>query len=276
MDYYELIDRFYPNIYHWLILMLGGLRHIDTTKGPVYISISSFLRKYPSWSSNGETTADYLQKQGYQLESLDIIKDTYTYIEPTSGTCIKKLFGEPMLDSDRVHPDTHIFLRDLFLSRLPVEVFNEKKYIYITRKNAHIKNSACAKPTRQILNEEDILPGLRALGFEILQFEDFSFKKKIEYFQTSSLIVSPKSAGLTCALFANKQSTIVEIRPDGGIGMDHYKHICEAVNIPFKRFTGVTVTDGPPSGGGQGWNMIINKDSFLQWITELVDNLKRA
>ena len=276
MDYYELEDRGYPNIYHWLILMLGGLRHIDTTNGPVHISIPAFLMKDHKWFINGETTTDYLRKQGYHLESLDIIKDIYTYTEPTSGACIQRLFGEPMLGHDRVHPDTYVFLRNLFSSRIPVQVVNEKKFIYITRKNSHINNAGSSNATRQILNEEDILPGLRALGFEILQFEDVSFKKKIEYFQTSSLIVSPNSAGLTFALFADKRSTVIEIRPEEGAYMDHYKYICSALDIPFKRFTDVTVTNGPPTVGSTGWNMIINRDSFLQCITELVDNLKRA
>jgi Glycosyltransferase 61 len=271
MNYYEVEDRGYVYIFHWFILMLGGLRHIDTTDRPAYISIP-VLHTTPTYLQRiGNTSVDYTKIHGYHLESLEIIKDIFQYIQPTSGICIQKMKGEPLLGSDRVEDGTYIFLRDLFLSRLPSPEFNKSRYIYITRKNSHIRNSAHnGKATRQILNEEEILPGLQALGFEILQFEDIPLKKKIEYFQTSKLIVSPNSGGLTCSLFADKRSTIVEILPADGTNMDHYKNICSVLNIPFQRFTDVTVVGGAPTVGNSGWNMIINKESFLQWIKSLL------
>jgi hypothetical protein len=46
--------------------------------------------------------------------------------------------------------------------------------------------------------------------------------------------------------------------------MDHYKIICDALDIPFRRFSDVTVVNGPPTIGNTGWNMISNVDCFLK------------
>jgi len=254
-DYYEIEDRGYQWMYHWLIYMLGGLRRLPGEK--VHFICPTF------------------KDQGYHGESLAIIEDKYKMIKgPVNGKYLGKHHGEPLLAPDRVDKDTYLFLRDLFLSRVPAQVLNEKGYIYITRKNCDTLNpgNRGLKPTRQILNEEEIIPGLRALGFEILQFEDYSFKKKVEYFQTSKLIISPNSGGLTYSLFADKRSTIIEIQPANTHNMDHYKIICDTLNIPFQRFSDVTVVNGPAVVGNTGWNMIINADAFFTWLNNTVLN----
>jgi hypothetical protein len=254
MDYYEIEDRGHQWMYHWLIYMIGGFRRLPG-ESVVYFT-------FPS-----------LKDQKYHSETLAVIEDKYKLIQsPINGKFLGKHHGEPLLAADRVDKGTYPFLRNLFLSRLPSPVFNETQYIYITRKNCHILNPGNGgKATRQILNEEEIIPDLRALGFEILQFEDYSFKKKVEYFQTSKLIISPNSGSLTYSLFADKRSTIIEIQPANTIQMDHYKIICDALDIPFQRFSDVTVVNGPPLVGNTGWNMIINKDSFFSWLRTILN-----
>ena len=268
MEYYELEDRGFYYIYHWFIYMLGGLRHIDISKGPVYIKIPAITQNHIHYTS---ITSEIIPiKFKYIYESLEIIKDMYQYTTDT-GNCIKKMYGEIILPSELVDGNTHIFVRNLFLSRLPTPTLNEKGYIYITRKNSHILNPAHrGKATRQILNEADILPGLQTLGFTILQFEDYSLKEKINFFQTSKLIISPNSGGLVCSLFANKGTTIVEITPSNGIKIDQYKHICSTLDITYKQFTDMKIIDGPPTVGNTGWNMIINKNTFLNFVRSLV------
>jgi len=255
MDYYEMEDRGHQWMYHWLIYMIGGLRRLPG-ESVVYFT-------FPT-----------LQNQGYHGESLAIIEDKYKLIQsPINGKYLGKHHGEPLLAADRVDEGTYPFLRNLFLSRLPSPVFNETQYIYITRNNCHILNPGNGgKATRQIVNEDELLPDLRALGFEILQFEDYSFKKKVEYFQTSSVIISPGSGCLTYSLFADTRCKIVEILPANITQMDHYKAICHTLNIPYQRFSDVTVVNGHPLVGNTGWNMIINRDSFISWLRNTILN----
>jgi len=232
--------------------MIGGLRRLPGEI--VYFTLPS------------------LKDQGYHGESLKLISDKYKLlINPTNSKCLGKFHGEPLIASDRVVSDTYHFVRDLFLSRLPKQIVNEKGFIYITRKNCEILNPGNqGRRTRQILNEEEFLPDLRRLGFEILQFEDYSFQKKIEYFQKSKVIVSPMSGGLTFSLFANTTAKIIEIMPANTTEMDHYKIICESLDISFKRFSDVSIVGGPATLGNMRWNMILNKDSFLKWLVPML------
>lgn len=254
LEYFEIEDRGHQWMYHWLIYMIGGLRRLSGDK--VYFTCPTFI------------------DQGYHGESLAVIEDKYTMIKGSvNGKYLGKHHGEPLLAADRVNEDTYHFLRALFLSRLPSPTFNKTQYIYITRKHCEILNPGNGgKATRQILNEEEIMPGLRALGFEILQFEHVSFKEKVKFFQTSSVIVSPGSGCLTYSLFADKRATIVEILPENTTQMDHYKHICHTLDIPFQRFSDVTIVNGPPTVGNTGWNMIINADAFFKWLRNTILN----
>jgi hypothetical protein len=265
MEYYKLEDRGFYYIYHWFIYMLGGMRHIDISNGPVYIKIPAIETNHTHHTS---ITSEIIPvKFKYLHESLDIIKDMYKYTNTTTGNCIKIMPGEEVLISETVDGKTYIFLRDLFLSRLPRPVFDEKRYIYITRKNSHILNPAHqSKATRQILNEDEFLPDLRAIGFLILQFEDYTVKEKIDIFQKSKLIISPNSGGLVFSLFANKDTKIVEITPANTIQLEQYKQICSILDISYQQFTDITVVDGPPKLGNTGWNIIVNKDAFLEFV----------
>ena len=249
IDYYELEDRGHLWIYHWIVYMIGGLRRLP---------------------ENANFTFPGLKDQGYHGESLALIEDRYKMLkDPINGKRLGKHHGEPLLAPDRVDEGTYHFLRDLFLTRVPGQVFTTDGYIYITRKRCDTLNPGNGgRATRQILNEEEILPGLRALGFEILQFEDYSFQEKIAYFQKSRLIISPNSGALTFSLFANKAATIIEILPANTTHYDHYKIICKALTIPFQRFSDVTVVNGPsaPDVGDFGWNMNINADSFFKYL----------
>ena len=87
MEYYELEDRGFYYIYHWFIYMLGGLRHIDISKGPVYIKIPALTQNHIHHTS---ITSEIIPiKFKYIYESLEIIKDMYQYTTDT-GNCIKK------------------------------------------------------------------------------------------------------------------------------------------------------------------------------------------
>lgn len=249
LDYYEIENRGAQWIYHWIIYMIGGFRRLPKKANIICPTLSD---------------------QGYHSQSLAIIEDTYKMLKnPTEGTRLGFHHGEPLMAADRVNDETYHFLRDLFLTRVPSQVFNETNKIYITRRRSEILNPGNqGKATRQILNEEEILPGLRSLGYEILQFEDYSFAEKIAYFQKSSVIISPNSGGLTFSLFANKTARIVEILPANTTQMDHYKIICEALAIPFRRFSDVSVVNGPAVVGNGGWNMRINSASFFKWLRD--------
>ena len=248
-----LEDRGYMWMFHWIVYMLGGLRNLPG-KTPIKIY---FDKPFPT--VNGKN---------YHKESLELIKSHFVFCEPTETDVKIASYGETWLCADRVHPETHRFLRTLFLSSIPEQVYDGKKY-YLTRNNCGTLNPANKGVNiRTILNESEIREDLIEHGFEILQFEDYSFEEKIKIFNTASVIISPNSGGLTFSIFANEKTKIVEILPTHIAQHDHYKNICEAVNISYTRFTHVS-TVGESPGLGRVWNMNIDKIKFKDFLKSI-------
>jgi capsular polysaccharide biosynthesis protein len=233
--------------------MLGGLRHINN-KDQVNIYYDGEFKDV-----NGKN---------YHIESLNLIRHKYNFVKPDISADIIRLPGEPLIKPDHVHPDTYIFLRNLFLSSIEKPLYAGRKY-YLTRNNCGVLNPASKGINiRSILNEHEVYDDLEKYGFEILQFENFTFEEKINIFNTASVIISPNSGGLTCSLFANDKTTIVEILPPVIQHHDHYKNICNTLNIKYIRFTNVS-TVGESPGLGRVWNMIIDKSYFVDFIKTL-------
>jgi hypothetical protein len=247
--YYRVEERGHLYIYHWVTFMLGGLRHIKTDAKPVKI----FFEKP-------------IQNQGYHQESLDLIKDEYVVEEPPAGSVIINNFGEPV-NWDYVDPQTYVFLRNLFLSKVELPAFDEKKYIYITRKNSEHRNPANAGVMkRQILNEDTFIPELVKMGFQIIQLEDYSFVEKIKLFYSSKLIISPNSGGLTMSMFANEKTHIVELMADNKSRYKWYKNMCVTFNIDYQRYGNMEVIGDSIDYDNGIWNFMMDKAHFIDWV----------
>ena len=78
--------------------------------------------------------------------------------------------------------------------------------IYITRKNAK---------RRKIINEMDLIPILRAAGFEIADMDNLGFKEQVELINGAKILVSLHGAGLAHMLWMKKGGFVFEIRARG-------------------------------------------------------------
>jgi hypothetical protein len=253
-NHYILDDRGYMWIYHWMVYILGGLRRIESVS-PVKIFINNC--SFPT-----------INGKNYHSESLEIISDAYTFEEPAHDSEKINHHGEPLILADSVDPETYPFLRSLFLSRLPKWEFNGKKY-YVTRNKCDVLHLANrGKPVRQVLNESEFYEDLIKLGYDIIQFEDYSFTDKIRIFQTASVIVAPIGGALVFSLFATDKTTIVEIIPSKVNQHDHYKNICDKIGINYKRYTDNVTVIGTPSLNTI-WNMNVSTNKFIEYISSI-------
>lgn len=244
-------DRGHVYMYHWMIYMLGGLRRIHPSEPGIPTKIHFPL----------------FQDQGYHSQSLNLIKDVFEVCTPEPDTPTISHDGEPIVAPDQVDPATYDYLRQLFLSRVPEAAVDPTKKYYITRKNSESVSPANAgRKIRQILNENEFIPALKNMGFQIIHFEDYTFEEKIRIFQTASVIVSPNSACLTFSLFASPQTKIIEILPAVIEDHDHYKNICERLGIPYSRFTNLTTAGDAPALGSV-WNMNVHTDALIEYLT---------
>lgn len=173
-----------------------------------------------------------LIKDDVELILTEDIKENY-YFQPSYGVpCDRNCYGE---DLNNILP----FLRNLFLKNLNF-TFNENKKIFITRRNSESRHNGQLK--RCILNEEELKKKiLKKYNIEYIQLENYSFREKIELFNTSSLIISTHSGGLTCSIWANKKTKIIEILNNGtrSFPHNHYINITMILGIPYYRYSNI-------------------------------------
>jgi len=83
------------------------------------------------------------------------------------------------------------------------------------RDRLYVSRNLAGGVVRGIRNEAELIPGLKARGFEIVDPASWPLKRQIERFAVASLVVGPHGAGLTNIMFrAGAPLALVEIIPD--------------------------------------------------------------
>ena len=105
---------------------------------------------------------------------------------------------------------------------------------------------------------------MKKYNIEYVQLENYSFKEKIELFNTSSLIISSHSGGLTCSIWANKNTKIVEILNRGTITFchGHYINITSILNIPYYKYSKINED--------RNGNFYLNCKEFEQYLKTII------
>lgn len=272
---YYIENRGWYFLYHFLIFMIGGLRHIQDKKPIIYIPyMKEFLLdidKQALVQLSGRGDKDHAGPKreggskftystaGINYELMNFLKDSFIFIDSLAGiphleqiqfrinhgeACVLPQLGINVL------PAVHIYLRELFLSRLPPKSVQKGKYIYITRRNSDQITGNFGVKKRQVLNESELITMLDQYNFQYVNLEDYSLAEKLDLFQTSEIILSPNSAALTFCFLASPQTKIIELMPEFQPGQykqewkqEQYKEMCEAVGVPYIRFQQMTYVE---------------------------------
>jgi len=97
-------------------------------------------------------------------------------------------------------------LRAIFLSEeSSTEAFQVSEKIYISRSKASI---------RRIINEEEYVPELEALGFKVVHLETISSSFQAALFNGARIIIAPHGSGLSNLLFSRSGCKVIEIDRD--------------------------------------------------------------
>lgn len=86
---------------------------------------------------------------------------------------------------------------------------------------------------RKIRNEEEILPVLRARGFQILYFEELNFDEQAAAALNARYLVSNHGAGLTNMLFMPAGSRVLELRKREDARNNCYFALASALELPY-------------------------------------------
>jgi hypothetical protein len=295
---YYLEYRGYTYLFHFIIFTLGGLYYItDNSPINIYIPylvkdcdildmnimnsmcevkeeerIRSYDNKYPGYFGH-KLNFDYDKETKLQKEMLEFIRGRYNIIYTLKDIDLDKYdivyhYGYPgWYPEGYIDKGCCLFLRNLYLLDDTPLKLKKGRYIYITRnfsENLALNNF---KKTRQILNETNLYNELYKFGFEYIQFENYNLKEKIDLFQSSEIIVSPHSGGLTFSLFANKNTNIIEIIDPRLLPRCRwYKEICVALDINHSFYLNNVSSDIDN-------NLIINVDDFMQVIKNTINKI---
>lgn len=89
---------------------------------------------------------------------------------------------------------------------------------------------------RRILNEDDLVAGLRSRGFEPIVLETLSLADQYRCFATAEAVVAPHGAGLTNLLHAPSGCRVVELFP--AAPSFHYRWLSHACQHPYNCLSG--------------------------------------
>ena len=236
---YSMEERGRGWIFHWIVMMIGGLRHIDIENkqtAPYYITMSG-------------------DKTQLEKETLDIIKDKYEFIEyPNSDDIIINNYGEevknwPRPGSNNIDPECYEFVNKLFSDRIQIDDTHKNKKYFISRNSSHKLSGNDGVKRRHILNENELVSKLKDYG-----------KEKVNIFRQASLIVGPNSGGLLFSIFSEK-TNIVELNipdPVSSTVINEYSDICRERNVPYFLFHTKRVDDKD--------NMTVDVDGLISYL----------
>lgn len=123
----------------------------------------------------------------------------------------------------RVFPEWVIqFLRQSFLATQDHTAIATGRRIYVSRSRAK---------HRRVLNEEEIVPGLDSLGFEIIHLEDLTLEEQVQTFHGCDVIIAPHGGGLTNLVFAPRGCKVIELFPVQSL--DLYHRLSAALDLSY-------------------------------------------
>jgi hypothetical protein len=211
---YLLTDETEDNPYHLFFWMVARLKFIDTGGNVIYTYpnkrntylCEAALAALPRRFIREQTTPD-----GYEYVPLPALiwKDTLTQ--------------EPWM---------YEYVRSLYTPLWEKYPQQKGKYSYISRKSSLNR--------RTVLNEDELRPLLKWLGFSIYYMEELTFTEQIALFASSEILLSPHGAALSFAIFCQADSVVVEIlNPSPSILF--YKDLCEKCSLHWIAFSTIEI-----------------------------------
>tara|TARA_R100001015_G_C4626062_1_gene184876 strand:- start:220 stop:1083 length:864 start_codon:yes stop_codon:yes gene_type:complete len=278
---YHIEDRGGQWIYHWMFLLVGGLRKLGTDEfryghdgcGKFEQNVDNYKKElvskpfYVKWG--GMVTPSF--ELGFQKECIDIISDQYIPVETIKDDdIVVNNYGEKITHlgngANNFPVEMYEFVKKLFLDRVSLTDIHKNKKYYISRNKSHtlagnkLDGANSGIKRRQILNDEELSEMLSKYGVETIFLEDYSVPEKIDLFKNSSLIISPNSGALVFSVFCDK-TNIVELNVDSPHQLhNQYLEICNHLDIPYFKFNTEKVDSHD--------NMNVNVDQLFKFLQE--------
>ena len=237
---FELKNAIDDNIYHVFFYMISRLYYIDNGKSDVVFYYAK---------SNSYIIEEALNNLPNRFKRLFYKDDSYEYIELPGCKWYFDTIDETWI---------YEYVKNLYKDIWSIVKKDNKKFIYISRRNAS---------SRKILNEDELIPQIKKMGFSTYVLEEITFIDQIKLFASATFIVAPHGAGLSNIIFSDNP-TIIEINSpkltEGSDGKNHYLDIATKMNYNYYRFINFVKKDN---------NYIINIESLISILKEKIINI---
>ncbi len=141
---------------------------------------------------------------------------------------------------------------------------NTFKGIYYYRKGRY----------RKVVNDNEIIEGLTALGFYCTSFDELSYIEAYRLMQQTRLFVGIHGGGLTNMMFLPPDSKVIEIKNDNPNPKSHcYWHLARSLKFDYTMFVANTVGEYCVVEG-KGCDLRVNWSQLKVLISEEIAKLK--
>lgn len=134
--------------------------------------------------------------------------------------------------------------------------------LYVTRNESNM---------RRILNEAELLPGLKDLGFRVISPANLSLPEQIDAFRNARIVLSAHGAQLTNIIFCRPKTTLIEIFPEMGVHGSAFSRIASQLGFPYYFAVGEKVENRQSKKNPNNADLILDKDAFLSFVRQIVD-----
>ncbi len=174
--------------YHWMMDILPRINFLKISG--LFDTIDKFVINYQGTGFQKET----LLRAGIDLKKIIPANDHWgTYL-------LARELIIPSLPSPNDAPSLEacLYLRKLYAAEIEDTGQNEK--IYIQRLNG-----------RKVVNEDELLPWLKAEGFEIVNAERLTVTEQASLFAGAKVVMGPHGAGLTNIVFCKPGTVVIDL-----------------------------------------------------------------
>ena len=196
-----LSDTTPTNYYHWMCATLPLIRFYQTSTNLSEIDFF-YVGNFPLSGFHKES----LERAGIPMNR--IVQEACT-----ADRIVAAINSRFINFNDPISREAYLFTRNLFRDECNVGIKHEKTRIYVKRGNA---------TRRRVINEAEVIDLLEQYGFQAVEMDNKTVKEQAETFANAEAIVAPHGAALTNLLFAQSNTKVIEIFPDGFINNCFY------------------------------------------------------
>ena len=169
--------------------------------------------------------------QRESLLALGIAKERLVTQRFDCQSVVERLwFATPLGHSEwaATAPDTAAAMRDTLLRAFGVSGQQGGRRVYISRSRAKY---------RRLVNQDELLPDIRRLGFDVAYPEDLTFEEQVRTFATAGVVLGVHGAGLTNVLYCPSGALVLELHgPE--VTRPHYWIMAESLGHEYRCLVG--------------------------------------